>query len=116
MTFAAIIDPDGTIVYRHLTGLDDMQRTVEGYIEATPVLNAQPITVYACDEGKIRGLPVNPLASAVGGLYPHDWIVGNAIIVGEPDADGNDTDLTAEIAFWLNDMSQLWCTARRDYL
>lgn len=43
------------------------------------------------EEGKLKGLPMNRRASMLYGRLPHDWIVGNALIVktgivdGEPD-------------------------------
>ena len=72
--------------------LHDLQRLVDGWIEIAPTVLPWPFRMVVNDEGLLRDLPVNPLASA---LYPGDTpICGNAVIMaegivnGEPDLVG----------------------------
>lgn len=57
--------------------LDELQRLVGGYIEFVQV--PFPADAFVNEEGKLKGLPFNPLASA---LYasPSDNIVGTMVI------------------------------------
>lgn len=63
--------------------LEVLQERVGGWIEAV-VADDPSITMYANEEGRILGLPPN---LGVPGL------VGDVVIVGAPDEEGNDTTL-----------------------
>lgn len=101
MTRVAVVDPDlpGRQVVRLLDipdgakGLDALQAAVGGYIEHV-TLRPRICGMYVHDEGLLRDLPVNPLASSLyaasGGHTP---ICGPAVLVGGPDQEGNDTDV-----------------------
>lgn len=69
--------------------LENLQKTVEGYIEVLPISDT---TVIICnEEGKIKGLPHN--------MYfgPHD-LVGTIMVV---DVDGEEfSDLSLELKDW----------------
>jgi Domain of unknown function (DUF3846) len=80
--------------------LDYLQNVVGGWIEAVDVeqvltdsgrrsVNA---TVFVNEEGKLNGLPVNHRATdlcalAIGGWF-HDVIVGDVVVAGQPDDEG----------------------------
>ena len=68
--------------------LEEMQEAVGGYIEV--VRSAfDRLVMIVNEEGKLRGLPYNPTATAimgVGGL-PGDYIVGTALLVSESGED-----------------------------
>lgn len=75
-------------------GLDELQRRVGGWLEAAPVIDPR-LTLYVNEEGKLNGLPGNVLATALLAAGNPDVIVGDAVLVGAPDAEGNDTTLPA---------------------
>lgn len=65
--------------------LEFLQGQVGGYIELVTLDGAQ---LFVNEEGKIKGLPVNLQATEVfhfGGGNPEDYIVGDAVVVTEPD-------------------------------
>ena len=54
------------------------------------------------EEGKLRGLPVNKRASMFihdkgARVQTHDFIVGNMVVVGAPDENGEDTDVSESL-------------------
>lgn len=55
--------------------------------------------MYLNEEGKLSGLPVNVTATALTrDLLPaYDVIVGDVILLGPPDDEGNDTDALIEV-------------------
>lgn len=58
--------------------LEELQGFVDGYIECV-YLDSKTIMVIN-EEGKLNGLPYNHDATVLSGLYPHDVIVGPALI------------------------------------
>ena len=92
--YAVIIRPNEEMVLLHCwpggsLGLKEMQDMVEGCIETVPAALAAGwtheqgvgLTLIINEEGKLLGLPVNPLATDMAGIY-NDVIVGNAILMG----------------------------------
>lgn len=69
---------------------------VDGYIEAV-TLN-ESLSMYVNEEGKIHGLMVNPIATAIfqNRFGKIDTINGNAVVTGGVDEDGEDMGLTDE--------------------
>ena len=57
--------------------LDALQEVVDGYIETVPILPDEAVMIVN-EEGRLRGMPVNTIASIVSGRQ----IVGPAFIVG----------------------------------
>lgn len=61
--------------------------------------------MYIHEEGKIIGRPINlratMLAHLLEAIRPHDYIAGDAVLVGPPDKDGWDTGLDEDIIAWL---------------
>jgi Domain of unknown function (DUF3846) len=111
--FALIVDdaqdhsePDIRSLTPDLTTLqmlvDGSVEAVYGYREIDGTVSDQPrITFYLNDEGKLRGLPPNPLATA---LWWHfnpsavhaDFLVGPVIVTGYDPA-GHDTDVPEDV-------------------
>lgn len=58
--------------------LEEIQELVGGNIEL--VLCREGLEMYINEEGKLLGLPVNPKATSLSGLYPHDVICGPAVV------------------------------------
>ncbi len=93
-----IIDVDGK--------LETLQGHVGGYIEHVQLVRTATggVGMYVNDEGLIRGLPVNALATRLywgtrkGGIpdvLPHA-VHGPAVVLAGPDAEGDDRPVTVE--------------------
>ena len=89
-----VITTDGRAYPTKVGTLDDYQKIVGGYIEV--VVLADGCSMYVNEEGKLDGLPVNAAATV---LVPGDVIVGNVLIVGPTDDEGDDTDIPDEAAY-----------------
>lgn len=87
-----IINPDGQIISKaidYTPKLDELQAAVGGHIEVVPYFdkyNGQPCVVFCNEEGKLHGLPVNPVAKAAwekayGRRITEDFLVGRICIV-----------------------------------
>ena len=90
---AIIVEPEGTFRETDIENdLGAFQAVVGGYIE--PVFGRVG-TVYVNEEGLLRSLPFNPLATLFAnrilGATVH--LHGAALIVGPADTQGNDTDV-----------------------
>ncbi|GAA3830414.1 hypothetical protein KACC15558_11140 [Brevibacterium ammoniilyticum] len=75
---------------------DAIGTAVGGLMEAVDI-PALGITVYVNEEGLLRRLPFNSRVSFAWWYYVPEarrsMLVGDAVIVGEPDIDGADTDI-----------------------
>lgn len=84
------------LVVRDFDGVNDYARRVDGYIEAVDVPDLR-ITIYVNEIGLLRRLPFNSRASFLWWYYEpaarESLLVGDAVIVGWPDADGESTDV-----------------------
>jgi Domain of unknown function (DUF3846) len=79
--------------------LDILQGLVGGNIQ---VISGQDWSAYLNEEGKVDGLPVNPLAtllaSGLGWTWlPGDILVGPVVFCGPVDDDGAVTSVTARV-------------------
>jgi len=92
---ALLIKTDRACEVVEIDGLADMQAAVGGMIEAVP-LDGVPGDVILNENGKFSGLTYNPLATAIARLFPGDAIMGDVLVTGPVDAEGETTDLTAE--------------------
>lgn len=95
MITALHICADGThelFEYDPRNGLEALQERVGGWLESAPVVLPN-LTLYCNEEGKIDGLPYNKRATILLGPDNPDWIAGDVVLVGAPDAEGYDTDL-----------------------
>jgi hypothetical protein len=79
--------------------LDSLQSLVGGYLEAVYGLDANgnlDVTIYLNEEGKIRQMPINAIATQLWwyhidpGMRGRDVLCGPAVILGAPDAAGED--------------------------
>lgn len=97
-----VISVDGTRTVTAITGrsptLEELQSGVGGYIEVIPFFSTIEMDdgIHTCialcnEEGKIRGLPPNPVAqtlweATVGRKITEDYLVGPVIIAfGSPE-------------------------------
>lgn len=96
------------------------QKAVGGYFEIVrPISLPGPYRMVINEEGKINGLPINPIASYLYGSHIYgDPIVGNLLILkegfddGEPDLVGLDDD---EIDKLISLFSQITNTFERSF-
>lgn len=96
MPKAIIVKTDGTMTVRQLDTYDDINKALGGYIEA--VRFGRFGTAYVNEEGKLLGLPRNEIATQLCfrfnvGLALDDFIVGDFVIFGPENEDGEDTDV-----------------------
>jgi hypothetical protein len=80
------------------TELETLQDAVGGLIQAVDLTPS--LTMWCNEEGKLIGLPVNPVATAMWTRYfgETDVIVGNVVFTGGCDEDGNTTSILQEDA------------------
>ncbi|MCI1261823.1 MAG: DUF3846 domain-containing protein [Tetrasphaera jenkinsii] len=88
---------DGAPVVKDIAGdLNSLQAEVGGWIEAVAT-EAEDISVYCNEEGKIEGLPVNPNTDAIQALEivlsPGDFIVGPLVVTGFDPETGEQEDV-----------------------
>lgn len=90
------VDETESLEQREFATLDDYQVAVDGWIEAVDVPGLG-ITVYVNEEGLLRHLPFNSRVSFLWWYHvpgAHQaMLVGNAVIVGLPDENGDSTDV-----------------------
>jgi hypothetical protein len=85
-----------------VTDIRDYQRVVGGSVQALNL--EQPAAGLYCNEdGKLLNLPVNGRATLLWWMHSkrfrfHDAIVGDALLVGELDERGLDSDVPGELA------------------
>lgn len=93
-------DESEPLEQREFASLEDYQQSVGGWIEAVDVHDLG-ITVYVNEEGLLRHLQCNPRASFLWWYHVpgshRAMLVGNAIIVGVPDENGDSTDVPEEV-------------------
>jgi len=90
---------DEVILGRYTT--DEWRGEIDGYLEGvSPNTPGSPAWFAYCDEeGKLKGLPPNLLATALAraaGWRTPDFLCGPVVFFGPPDHDGNETDVTQE--------------------
>ena len=93
-----IIEPDDTVRITEIENdLKSYQEVVGGYIEA---VTGRVATMYVNEEGLLRHLPPNPLATLFAeAILGRLGIVlfGTALIVGPPDEEGMDTPVRQSV-------------------
>lgn len=91
---AVIVRTDGTVEKTQMKyDLDTMQGIVGGLIEMVSLPGA---TVYVNEEGHLLGFPPNERLLEIFKPYS-PYLVGDAVILGEPDSFGYDTDVPDHI-------------------
>ena len=114
MEKAVVIKADGTksvVEFEHGDSYDTIRNAVEGWIEVVG-LGSKNADLWLNEEGKLNGLPQNPTATALFGEEygtGYDVIVGNVIITGGTDAEGETLGLTDEqVELFTNYDRQVW--------
>lgn len=88
---AVVVDPDGTARLAEIeNSLGGFQAVVGGYIEG---VFGEEATVYVDEEGLLKHLPMNPLATLFAQRVLGAGVVlhGTVLILGPGDGEGNDT-------------------------
>jgi hypothetical protein len=98
MEKALIINTDGSksvVEFTEDTFLKLAQGTVGGWIQLVR-LHSKGIDLYLNEEGKMNGLELNPIATALwtDDYGATDYMVGNVIITGGANSEGNTVGLT----------------------
>lgn len=102
---ALLIPPLGAIQPVEQDGLADLQRLIEGPIEALPVPGYADAAAYVNEEGLLEGPPANARATQLLGIQ----IVAPAVLCGFDTATGEQTpipDDLAQAALALSDSSE----------
>ncbi|NYD68704.1 DUF3846 domain-containing protein [Agromyces atrinae] len=103
------VDPSEPLEVCDFANLAAYQAAVEGWIEPVDIPDLG-ITIYVNEEGRLRHLPFNSLASFLWRYnVPQSrqaMLVGNAVIVGMPDEDGDNTDVSDELVAMLTSKSE----------
>jgi hypothetical protein len=113
MEQAVIIKTDGTkdIVEFEVGGsFDVIKNAVGGYFQVIGLPKAN-VDLWVNEEGKLDGLPQNPIATSIWvDEYGYtDVIVGNVIITGGADEMGETLGLSLEqVAKFMNHSRELW--------
>ena len=100
-------DADEPLVERKFDNLTDYQQAVGGYIEPAYIENPR-MTIFANEEGKVYGLPVNERATCLWWLLSpearsRDILVGNIVLIGSKRGRGTSTDIPSELIKLLMD-------------
>lgn len=97
--FACVYPNDELKLSSESFGYDEISALVGGWIEF--VCLSEFVSLYVNETGKLDGLPVNRVATAIARFINpdfHDVIVGNAIFCGPANAEGEDTFLLERVA------------------
>jgi hypothetical protein len=101
MPKGAVLYPDGTYEEKDFNGLKDMQGAVNGLIEIVHMYDYygdEVLTGYVNEEGIMLELPLNTVASALSFMFGNNpMMLGNMIVLGKDDGEGNDTDIPQDI-------------------
>lgn len=96
-------DRDEPIYTREFNGLSDYQEVIGGLIEPIDLPQPYPATMYVDEEGRLKNLELNARASLIvmahNPLYLFRGInvLGPAVIVGEPDEEGETQDVPPDL-------------------
>jgi hypothetical protein len=101
MRTAVKVTTDGQVTVLDLDSVDSelraLQEAVGGWIQAVDVVG--DMSIYLNEEGKMIGLPINPVATS---YFDETWgagrdvINGDVVFTGLPDSEGDTTGLTPE--------------------
>lgn len=100
MTRGLIIRTDGTMDYIESSGLRDIQKAVNGYIEAIN-FGDQEYFCYGNEDAKNIGLEANELATSLWydsgqTILLGDYLAGDVVFFGGVDDEGNDIDIPSD--------------------
>ena len=102
---AVVIEANGTVRRADLPDYQSLNRTVGGYVELINFGDTGHFA-YVNEDGIALGLPYNELATQLCfahnvGLMDGDYIKGSMVVVGPPDDEGNDGDISELLATYL---------------
>lgn len=102
---AVLIQADGTVRRADLPDYQALNKAVGGYIELINFGDTGHFA-YLNEDGIALGLPYNDKATKLCykhnvGLIPGDFIKGTMVVVGPVDDEGNETDVSEELAAYL---------------
>ena len=115
---ALLVNADGST--EHITlprdyslQLEVLQQHIGGRIDVIHMLreDGQCADAIINHEAKILNLPVNELATAAFGpedLIPEDGIAGVMVVMGAPDEDGEETNISEDLADEITAMEHLY--------
>jgi hypothetical protein len=95
------------ITVREFECLEDYQSAVGGYIQPLDI-ERLGLTIYINEEGRLQHLEPNPRATYLWWYHAPESrqaavLVGDAVLIGQPDAEGESTDLPdGLLALFLN--------------
>ena len=94
-------DGEAPLELREFAEFGDYQQVVGGWIEPVGIPSLG-VTLYMNEEGLLQRLPLNSRVTFLWWFHVPEarqraMLVGDAVIVGAPDADGNTTDVPAAI-------------------
>lgn len=101
LRLGVVITALGGRVEAHDISLEAMQALVGGYVEAVDVTVAgHECTIWLNEEGKLRGMPPNALATQLAGtrLLIGDYIAGDVIVTGGVGSEGQTLPVHDEAA------------------
>lgn len=95
MVNTLVVQPDGTMFQTEFVGFDSYRQFLEGDIEA---LYGDKFMVYFSADGKFKRMRPNEGMTSYlqekGILSPNDWIAGPVVVLGLPDRNGEETELS----------------------
>lgn len=96
MTKAILIPALGDIRIVEVSNGDEIREKIGGWMEGLRVSN--DLFAYIDEEGKLKNKPLNTRATDFcvemkTGLRPDDFIVGDMLLFGKPDQEGDETDV-----------------------
>lgn len=101
--FALSVNEDGGFVFgdetHEVISLEFLQSFVGGWVQVVPLAGSlSGLSMWLNEEGKFSDLPVNELATAIweDSYGKTDFIVGNVLITGGENYDGEIESLTSE--------------------
>lgn len=101
--FAIRVNEDGGFVFgdetHEVISLEFLQSFVGGWVQVVPLAGSLTgLSMWLNEEGKFSDLPLNELATAIweDSYGQTDFIVGNVLITGGEDYDGEIETLTSE--------------------
>jgi hypothetical protein len=107
MKKAIQIKTDGTFTELDISenSLETLQQGVEGLVQAIDL--AEDLTMWCNEEGKIMSLPHNPYGQALWTMtYGNtDYIVGDIVLTGGTDSEGETLGLTPARIFYLKSVA-----------
>jgi Domain of unknown function (DUF3846) len=95
-----VLKTDGTVetfVFDTSDVAEKIHTLIDGWLEPVAQNFHSRVTMYANEDGKRLNLPINFLATILSGLWPQDFVVGDVVLVGAPNEQGDDQGLPSDV-------------------